>query len=120
MCIRGSPDAGGRRRVDAGRSLEIRRSAMPAHVLVAYASKHGSTREVAESIADTFRGHELDVDLQEAEAVEDVRAYDGVVLGGALYTGRLHSDARRFLRRHRAELARRPLAVYAMGPKTLG
>jgi menaquinone-dependent protoporphyrinogen oxidase len=92
---------------------------MSAHVLVAYASKHGSTREVAQSIAETFQEQGLDVDVREAELVDDVASYDAVLLGGALYTGRLHADARRFLRRHRTELAQRPLAIFAMGPSTL-
>jgi menaquinone-dependent protoporphyrinogen oxidase len=94
-------------------------AAMSAHVLVTYASKHGSTREVAESIAETFRREGLCVDVHEAAVVEDVASYDCVLLGGALYMGRLHPDARRFLRRHRAVLAARPLAVFAMGPQTL-
>jgi menaquinone-dependent protoporphyrinogen oxidase len=94
-------------------------AAMSAHVLVAYASKHGSTREVAEAIAETFLEHGLGVELREAPSVADVESYDAVLLGGALYTGRLHPDARRFLRRHRAGLAQRPLAVFAMGPRTL-
>jgi menaquinone-dependent protoporphyrinogen oxidase len=47
-----------------------------------------------------------------------LRQYAGVVLGGALYTGRLHKDARRFLARHREALAGRALAVFALGPRT--
>jgi hypothetical protein len=38
-------------------------------------------------------------------------------LGGALYMGRLHREARRFLRTHREALATRPLAVFAMGDR---
>ena len=53
-----------------------------------------------------------------AAEVGHVRHCDAVVLGGALYTGRLHKDARRFLDRHRDALAQRPLAVFALGPRT--
>jgi menaquinone-dependent protoporphyrinogen oxidase len=88
------------------------------HVLVAYATSHGSTREVAESVADTLRARGLDVDVQPAADVHGLNGHDAVVLGGALYTGRWHSDARRFLEHHRDELASRPLAVFAMGPAT--
>ncbi len=42
-----------------------------------------------------------------------------MVLGGALYTGRWHGDARDFLKRHADVLAGMPLAIFAMGPKTL-
>ena len=41
------------------------------------------------------------------------------MLGGALYMGRWHADARDFLRRHRRLLAALRLAVFAMGPRTL-
>jgi menaquinone-dependent protoporphyrinogen oxidase len=85
-------------------------------ILVAHASRHGSTRETAEAVAGELRTLGLDVEVAAAAEVRSVEAYDAVVLGGALYTGRLHKDARAFLRRHGAE---RPLAVFAMGPKTL-
>jgi menaquinone-dependent protoporphyrinogen oxidase len=88
-------------------------------VLVAYATKHGSTREVAEAVAETLRRHGLTVDVMPASDVGHLRRYEGIVLGGALYTGRLHKDARRFLKRHEDALAVRALAVFAMGPRTL-
>jgi menaquinone-dependent protoporphyrinogen oxidase len=92
---------------------------MTGNVLVGYATKHGSTIEVAEAIATALRdsGHEVDV-----AAAADVRALDGysaVVLGGALYMGRLHPDADGFLKRHSHALQEMPLAVFAMGPKTI-
>jgi menaquinone-dependent protoporphyrinogen oxidase len=56
--------------------------------------------------------------VQEAAEVEDVASYDGVVLGGSLYFGRWHAEAASFVKRFREELADRPLAVFALGPKT--
>jgi len=88
-------------------------------VLIAYATKYGSTREVAEAIAATLRAQGLAVEVEPAAAVNSVEPYAAVVVGGALYTGRWHRDARRFLKRHRAALADRRLAVFAMGPRTL-
>jgi menaquinone-dependent protoporphyrinogen oxidase len=89
------------------------------HVLVAYATKNGSTAEVAEVIATTLKERGLRVDLHPAHACQSLDGYRAVVLGGALYTGRWHKDARRFLRLHREALADMPFAVYAMGPKDL-
>jgi menaquinone-dependent protoporphyrinogen oxidase len=88
-------------------------------LLIAYATKHESTHEVAEAIADRLEvlGHRAE--LRAARDVATLSDYDGVVLGGALYTGHWHRDARRFLSRHRDELAGMPLAVFAMGPLTL-
>ena len=88
-------------------------------ILVAYATKRGSTREVAASVAETLRESEFAVDLQPAAMIDSLRRYDGVVLGSSLYMGRPHPDARRFLKRHRAALAALPTAVFAMGPGTL-
>jgi menaquinone-dependent protoporphyrinogen oxidase len=83
-------------------------------ILVAYASKKGSTAEVATFVGNRLRERGLAVDVREAAEVEDITFYDGVVLGGSLYFGRWHSDATSFLKRFQE----RPLAVFALGPKT--
>src|SRR4051812_33330159 len=93
-------------------------TAMNRPILVAYASRHGSTKEVAYAVADALLEHGLDVQVRDAGAVQDVADYGGAVLGGSLYAGRWHPHARRFLRRHAAALADRPLAVFALGPRT--
>jgi menaquinone-dependent protoporphyrinogen oxidase len=87
-------------------------------LLVAYASKHGSTQEVAEAIAQRLRKSGLEVEVHRAADVADLTPYDGVVFGGALYFGRWHQDAARFLAEHRRELAAQPPAVFALGPKS--
>jgi menaquinone-dependent protoporphyrinogen oxidase len=89
--------------------------AMP-RMLVTYATKKGSTKEVAEAVALRLGGHGIVVELQPAADVTDLDGYDGVVLGGAIYMGRLHADARTFLKRFRDQLAQMPVAVFAMGP----
>jgi menaquinone-dependent protoporphyrinogen oxidase len=92
---------------------------MAAKILVAYASKHGTTREVAESIAATLREHDLDVEIAEAAHVREIARYDAVVVGGGLYMGKWHSDAQHLLKRHRRELAEKRVAVFGMGPDSL-
>jgi len=91
---------------------------MTRRMLVAHATKKGSVAEVAEFVADTLRERGLTVDVQPAHLVKSVDEYDQVVLGGALYMGRWHPDARGFLRRHHRALARLPVAIFAMGPLT--
>jgi menaquinone-dependent protoporphyrinogen oxidase len=85
-------------------------------VLVAYASKYGSTREVAESIASTLRERLLRVDVRPAGKVDHLEEYTGVVLGGGIYMGRWHRDARGFARLFEDELRNIPVAVFALGP----
>jgi len=87
-------------------------------ILVAYATKHGSTCEVAEAVARTLAEEGLVVEVEPAATVGDLSGYRGVVLGSSLYMGRAHPDARGFLKRHRAALSLVPLAVFGMGPLT--
>jgi len=87
-------------------------------LLVAFGSKRGSTREVAEAIALKLRQAGREVELRCGRKIEDLTPYDGVVLGGALYFGRWHNDAVRFLLKHRQKLSELPVAVFALGPQT--
>src|SRR5215216_3265146 len=92
------------------------RCTMSSPILVAYATKRESTHEVAEALATRLREHDLDVDVRPAAEVGTLAPYGAVVLGGALYAGRWHRDARRFVSSHSEQLAALPVAVFAMGP----
>ena len=89
---------------------------MSASVLVGYATRYGSTQEVAEAVAETLRERGLGVDIQPMREVRTLEGYGAVVLGAALYMFRWHKDARRFLSRHRKALTQLPVAVFALGP----
>ena len=89
---------------------------MPATVLIAFATRYGSTREVADAIGAALRDKGLAVDIQPARAVRSLESCSAVVLGAPLYMFRWHADALRFLSRHRQALAERPAAVFALGP----
>ena len=78
------------------------------NVLVAYGSKRGSTREIAEAIGEELRASGCTAVVRAADSVLDLDGFGAVVLGGALYMGRWHPDARHFVRRHAAELRDRP------------
>jgi menaquinone-dependent protoporphyrinogen oxidase len=92
---------------------------MARRMLVAYGTKHGSTREVADAVAAALRGHGLEVETLPAADVDDLDPYAGVVVGGAIYMGQWHLDAMRFVERHRAALAGLRVAVFGMGPRTM-
>lgn len=85
-------------------------------VLVAYGTKNGSTAGIAEIIGATLQGEGVIADVQPANRVRAVDGYDAVVLGGALYAGRWHRDARRFARRHAKALRGRPVWLFSSGP----
>jgi menaquinone-dependent protoporphyrinogen oxidase len=89
---------------------------MSASVLVAYATRYGSTQEVAEAVAAMLRERGLEVDIQPMREVRTLEDYRAVVLGAPLYMFRWHKDARRFVARHREALMERPVAIFALGP----
>jgi menaquinone-dependent protoporphyrinogen oxidase len=80
--------------------------------LVAYATKSGSTAEVATAIGAALAGAGVEVEVRPAADVELLDGYDAVVLGGPRVTSLWHPGAMAFLRRFRAELARRPVAFF--------
>jgi len=85
-------------------------------VLVAYASRHGATKGIAERIGARLSAAGLEVDTLPAGKARDVRAYDAVVLGSALYMFRWLGEADSFVRRNRAVLAQKPLWLFSSGP----
>ncbi|HEY7419725.1 MAG TPA: flavodoxin domain-containing protein [Ktedonobacteraceae bacterium] len=89
---------------------------MSASILVTYATRYGTTQEVAETVTATLRERGLMVDIQPMREVHTLEGYRAVVLGTALYAGHWHKDARRFLSRHHKALVERPLAIFTLGP----
>jgi len=85
-------------------------------VLIAYASKHGSTEGIAVAIADALTARGLQAECIEATRVHSLEPYDAVILGSAVYMRRWRPEARRFLRRHAHALAARPFWVFSSGP----
>ena len=89
---------------------------MSTSILVAYATRYGSTQEVAEQVAATLRERGLEVDIQPMRKVRTLAGYSAVVLGAPLYMFRWHKDALHFLSRHREALTERSVAIFALGP----
>lgn len=89
---------------------------MEARVLVAYATQYGSTQEVAEAIAATLRECGLAVDITSMRHVTTLEGYRAIILGAPFYMFHWHKAARHFLARHRAALAARTVAIFALGP----
>ena len=85
-------------------------------ILVTYATRYGSTQEVAEKIADILRESGAAVDVQPARQVKTLHGYRAVVLGTPLYIGSWLKDASRFLKRHQADLEKLPVAIFSLGP----
>ena len=85
-------------------------------VLLAVASKHGSTARIAQAIAVQLRMEDLDVDERNVEEVTSVEGYDAVILGSAVYMGKLLDTARAFVEANREQLANIPVWLFSSGP----
>lgn len=85
-------------------------------VLVAYATKHGSTTEIADKIAETMVNAGLHAVALPVEHIGDLDSYSAVVLGSAVYAGQWCKEAAAFLKKHEKELAQRPVWIFSSGP----
>ncbi len=85
-------------------------------VLVAAASKHGGTAEIARAIGSALTEARLDAEVRPVEEVTTLESYDAVVLGSGVYMGRWLEPARRFVERNGRALATRPVWLFSSGP----
>ncbi len=94
---------------------------MNGKALVTYASKYGSTQEVAEVVAAVLREGGFGVDFQHVKKVRKLEQYDFIVLGAAIYYDHWHKDALNFLTRNQAALTSHSsecprVVIFALGP----
>lgn len=86
-----------------------------ARILVGYATKHGSTAEIAEAIGKELTAAGLSVEVKELKNVQSPAGYDAVVIGGPIYAGRVVGDVRKFIAGHREKLEVLPVATFVVG-----
>jgi len=79
--------------------------------LLVYATRHGSTREVADAVAGELHTAFAEVDVHEARTAPSPAGYDAVVVGGPMIMG-WHKDARKYLKRHKGQLSDVPFALF--------
>lgn len=89
---------------------------MENRILVAYASKHGMTAEIAGKIGDTLRKSGLQVDVLPVKKVKSPAAYKAVVVGSAVYIGMWRKEIVKFLQENEKLLSERPLWIFSSGP----
>jgi menaquinone-dependent protoporphyrinogen oxidase len=85
-------------------------------VLVAYASRYGSTKGIADFIGDRLREKGMDAYVLDVKQVQDLATYDAFVLGSALFMGHWMKEARQFVSRNREALTGRPVWLFSSGP----
>jgi menaquinone-dependent protoporphyrinogen oxidase len=85
------------------------------NVLVAYATHHGATREIAERIARVLGERGLTVSVESVDRVRDAGEFEAFVVGSALYCGWL-KEAMGFVERNKKVLAAAPMWLFSSGP----
>ena len=89
---------------------------MDPNILIAYASKYGATKEIAQKIGEVFRQADLQVDVFPVDGSLDISPYKAIILGSAVYVGKWQKEAVEFLRANEKILARRPVWIFSSGP----
>ncbi len=84
-------------------------------VLVTYASRYGSTAEIATAIGEELTEAGLDVDVLVAGPELQVAKYDAVVVGSPSYGRKWLPDASIFVVGNRDRLAQLPVALFTVG-----
>lgn len=85
-------------------------------ILVAVASKHGSTQEIAYFIAKVIRERGIEADVKNIEDVAGISGYQAVVLGSAVYAGSWLKSAMDFVDERAGELSKLPVWLFSSGP----
>ena len=81
-------------------------------VLVTYASKAGSTAEIAIQIGEVLAKRGLAVDVRPVDNAGDLTGYDSVILGSAIRTGQLLPEAMGFVEKNQAALRAKVFSAF--------
>ena len=84
-----------------------------ARILVAYATKKGSTTEIAQAIGKELKDSGHVVEVAEMRTITSVTGYNAVVIGGPVYVGKIDGVGK-FVKRHATELTRVPVAGFVV------
>jgi menaquinone-dependent protoporphyrinogen oxidase len=85
-------------------------------VLIAYASRGGSTAEVAEALGASLREAGIMVQVQPMSQVESLTGWKALILGAPLYIGRFPGEFHSFFKRHRDTLDVLHPWCFVLGP----
>jgi menaquinone-dependent protoporphyrinogen oxidase len=86
-------------------------------VLIAYASRHGGTKGIAERIGAVLAGEALlEPIVVNVEEDPDPSLADACILGSGVYIGSWLKEAVDYGWRHSAQLAERPVWLFSSGP----
>lgn len=88
---------------------------MAGRVLVCYATRYGSTADIAREIGEELKNSGFLVDVNNILEIEDIGPYDAIVIGSPLYMGKWLVEARDFVQRFKHLLNQRTVFVFTAG-----
>ncbi len=83
-------------------------------ILVTYASRAGSTAEIAQAIGKTLSRSGTKVEVLPIQDVKDLSAYRAVLAGSAIRSSKWLPEAMQFIKTHRAVLSQKPFATFTV------
>ncbi len=83
-------------------------------ILIAYATRAGSTAEIAGVLGESLSERGYAVDVKPVKETADVAGYSGVLLGSAIRMGRWLPEAVDFVQTHRLALQTLPVALFTV------
>jgi menaquinone-dependent protoporphyrinogen oxidase len=86
------------------------------NILVVAASKHSSTRQIAEAIGQELRDFGHAVHVRSAGEVGNAEPFDAAIVGSAIYMGNWLAEARHFVETNRVKLSSVPVWLFSSGP----
>ena len=85
-------------------------------ILVTYATRYGSTEEIARRIGETLNQAQLEIEVLPAEEASSAQEYQAVILGSSLYIGNWQKEAMTFLKQNLENLGSIPVWIFSSGP----
>ncbi len=85
---------------------------MEKKTLIVYATKAGSTAEVAERVGKTLAARGAAVEVKPMKAVKDLSPYSTVIVGSAIRIGSLLPETKKFIETHQAELRQKNFSAF--------
>ena len=87
---------------------------MNKRILITYASRSGSTAEIAAAVANTFQQENIHVDLLPLEDVKELSAYQAVIVGSPIRNSQWLPEDLRFVQDHQRELSWKRVAMFTL------
>lgn len=84
-------------------------------VLIAYTTKKGSTREVAQKIGEVLKSKGMNVSVADIKDKPNVEGFDATIVGAPIMMGNLLHRAPDFVKKHLKVFKDKPFACFALG-----